>query len=210
MPEITYVSSSTIQMYPYSVDLFERNITESVSGDYGYGISVRKKFFSQNIAFGVSVQFLKITDSDNLTQTFSNDTLTVRARVTEELSVVPLEFKGYFNLPDFTEDLSLFLGGGLGIYYGDRKRTVLNVVSSTVSKNPGISLIVLTGMELSFTKNLSAVFEIEFRQAEYSVSSRYPVSEIKINGTIYDLEQELNSKIFVDGLKLCLGLSYNF
>lgn len=210
IPEVIYVSSSTIQLYPYSQNLFERNLTEEISGGYGYGITLRKNLFLENISFGVSVQFLKITDTDNLTQTFSNDTLTVRARVSEELSVIPLEFTGYFNLPNFSDDLKIFLGGGLGIYYGDRKSTILNVQSTTISKSPGISLIILTGMELSFTKNISAVFNVEFRQAEYSVRSRFPASEITVNGTVFEIEPELNSQIFVDGLKLGLGISYNF
>lgn len=209
-PEVLYVSSSTIQLYPYSQNLYERNLTQEVSGGYGFGVTLRKNLFFENIAFGVSLQFLKIEDSENLSQTFSNDTLSVRARVTEELSVVPLEFTGYFNLPNFSEYLKIFLGGGLGIYYGDRKTTVSNIQSTTISKSPGISLIILTGMEINIAKNFSALFNVEFRQAEYSVSSRFPVSEIKINGTYFDLEPELNSQIFVDGLKIGLGISYNF
>ena len=68
----------------------------------------------------------------------------------------------------------------------------------------------MSGMEFRFSRNISGIFEVKFRQAEYSVQSRYPVSTININGTVFELEQNLNSKVFVDGLKLSLGLSYNF
>lgn len=209
IPEIIYVSSANIQLYPYSTDYFEKNYTEDVDGSYGYGITLRKKVFSHDLSFGISLEFLKITDSE-LTQTFSNDSITVRARVTEELSVMPLEFTGYFNLPNFTENLNIFLGGGIGYYFGDRKRTVLNIQSTTVSKKPGVSFIILSGMEYFFTKEFSGVFEIKFRQAEYSVRSTFPDSQIKINGNYYQIDRELNSKIFIDGLKLSIGISYNF
>jgi hypothetical protein len=65
-------------------------------------------------------------------------------------------------------------------------------------------------MELFFSRELSGVFEIRFRQGEYKVLSKFPVSSVTVNGNIYPLEQNLNSKIFVDGLKLSLGLAYNF
>lgn len=209
IPEVNYVSSATVQLYPYSFDLFERNITDELQGGYGYGISVRKKLFRHDISFGISVEFLSIKDN-SLTQSFFNDSVSYKARVSEELSVIPLEFTGFFNLPKFGEDLNFYIGGGLGIYYGDRKRTVLNVESETVSKEAGYSLVIMSGMEYLLSDKLSGIFEVKFRQAEYRVNSVYPVSSIEINGNVFELEQNLNSKIFVDGLKLSLGLSYNF
>lgn len=209
IPYVSYVSSATIQLYPYSNNLAEKSQIDELTGGYGYGFTVRKKLFREDLTFGISVEYTNIKD-ESLVQTFMNDSLTVRARVTEELTVIPVEFTGYFNLPDFSEDLRIFLGGGLGVYFGDRKRTVLNIESKTVSKKTGFSIVVLSGMEYKFSKQFSGVFEVKFREAEYKVKSEYPVSEIKINGVIYDLDRDLNSKIFVDGLKLSLGISYNF
>lgn len=209
IPEVIYVSSANIQLYPYSTDLFERNFTQDINGNYGYGITIRKRIFSQDFAFGITLENVKIKD-DELTQTFSNDSVTVRARVTEELNVTPLEFTGYFNLPNFTENMNIFIGGGIGIYFGDRVRTVLNLKSTTISKKPGVSLIILSGMEYFFSRQISGVFEVKFREAEYSVKSEFPDSQIRINGIYYDFESELNSNVFVDGLKLSLGISYNF
>jgi hypothetical protein len=209
MPSVEYVSSATVQLYPYSKDIFQRGQTEELNGGYGYGISIRKKLFRQDLSFGITTEFLKIFD-DELTETFENDTIRVKARVSEELWIVPIEFSGYFNIPNFTDDLNIYLGGGLGIYFGDRKRTVLNIESKTISKDPGYSLIILSGMEFLFNKQFSGIFEIRFRQGEYFVRSEFPVSSININGINYPLEKNLNSNIFVDGLKLSLGIAYNF
>lgn len=209
IPEVTFVSSATVQLYPYSPDPFQRNYTDELEGGYGYGFEFRKKLFREDISFGISVEFIKIKDN-SLTQTFYNDSLTVKARVTEELSVIPLEFTGFFNLPRFSEELGFYLGGGLGIYFGDRVRTVLNIQSTTLSKRTGYSFVIMSGMEYKFSNDISGIFELKFRQAEYGVQSKFPVNQINIHGNIFDLEQNLNSKIFVDGLKLSLGLSYNF
>jgi len=65
-------------------------------------------------------------------------------------------------------------------------------------------------MEYYFSRNISGVFEVRFRQGEYKVRSEFPVQGFSINGISYELKQNLNSKIFVDGLNLSLGVAYNF
>jgi len=209
IPHVSFISSSTLQLYALSNDAFQRSQAEEISGGYGYGLSIRKNLFTEDLTFGISIENINIKD-DALTQTFSNDSLTVRARVTEELSVIPVEFTGYFSLPQFADNLEIYLGGGIGVYFGDRVRTILNLQSKTISKKPGYSLVILSGMAYKFTKQFSGIFELKFREAEYTVNSEYSVSEIKINGNYYDLPQELYSSIFVDGLKVSLGISYNF
>ncbi len=209
IPSVIYVSSATIQLNAYSESQFERGVVEELSGGYGYGITIRKKIFNEDLSFGFSTEYVKIYD-DELTQTFSTDSSRARGRVTEELWMVPVEFSGFFNIPNFTEDLEIYLGGGLGVYFGDRVRSIQNIKTTTISKEPSFSFIVLSGMELFFSKQLSGVFEIRFRQGEYSVKSEYPVSSVTVSGVTYPLEKNLNSKIFVDGLKLSLGLAYNF
>lgn len=209
LPSVIYVSSATIQMNAYSKNLYERGETEELDGGYGYGLSIRKKIFNENISIGFTTEYLKIYD-DELTEIFSTETSRIRARVTEELWMMPVELSGYFSIPKFSEDFDIYLGGGVGLYFGDRQRTVLNVTSKTISKEPNFSFVILSGMELFFTKQFSGVFEMRFRQGEYTVKSVFPVSSITANGNTYPLEQNLNSKIFVDGLKLSLGLAYNF
>lgn len=209
IPSVNFVSGASIQLYPYASTLFDRSLTDELSGGYGYSLTLRKRFFREDLSFGVTAEYLKIVD-DELTQTFGNDSFRVRARVTEELVITPVELSGYFNIPDFSEDLRIYLGGGVGAYFGDRKRTVHGIQTETVSRKAGFSFLVLSGMELRFDPHLSGVFEVRFRQGEYSVTSRYPVSSITIGGAEFPLEQNLNSRIYVDGLKLSLGLAYNF
>ncbi len=209
MPSVNYVSSASIQLNAFSADLFEKSQTEELVGGYGYGVSIRKKFFREDLSFGITTEFLKIFD-DELTQTFESDSNRVRTRVSEELWMLPVELTGYFNVPKFTEDLNIYLGGGVGVYFGDRKRTVGNLQSKTISRQSSFSFVILSGIEYLFTNQIAGVFEVRFRQGEYKVKSEFPATSITINGNTYPLEKNLNSKIFVDGLKLSLGVAYNF
>ncbi len=163
MSSVNYVSSASVQLNAFSSDVFERSQTEELLGGYGYGLSIRKNFFTNDLSFGITTEFLKIFD-DQLTQTFESDSTRVRTRVTEELWLLPVEFTGYFNIPKFTDDLNIYLGGGLGVYFGDRKRTVANIQSKTISKEPGFNFVILSGIEYLFTKQIAGVFEIRFRQ----------------------------------------------
>jgi len=131
IPTVNYVSSAVIQLNAFSESAFERSQTEELSGGYGYGLTVRKKVFNEDLAFGLNVNYLYIYDNE-IIQTFQEGESRVRARVTEELWIVPVEFTGYFNIPNFSDDIEVFLGGGLGAYFGDRKRTILNLESKTV------------------------------------------------------------------------------
>ncbi|HQY52274.1 MAG TPA: hypothetical protein PK294_11965 [Ignavibacteria bacterium] len=206
---LNYVSTATIQLNAFSESVFERNKLEYVTGGYGYGILIRKKLFRDEISFGLSAEFVSIVD-DELTQTFSSDSVTIRARVTEKLTMVPIELMGYFNIPEFAEDLQIYFGGGVGVYFGNRQRSLLNIESKTLSKKPGFSLVVTSAMEYFFSRNISGVFEVRFRQGEYQVKSEFLVPQFTINGISYELEQTLNSKVFVDGLNISLGVAYNF
>lgn len=209
MPSVEYVSSASIQLYSNSRDVFLRGLTEQLDGGYGYGISLRKKFFRQDLSFGITTEYLKIFD-DQLSELFESDSVRVRSRVTEELWIVPVEFTGYFNIPNFNEDINIYLGGGFGVYFGDRRRTIANLSTKTISRSPGYSLIVLSGFEVLMSEQFSGVFEVRFRQGEYSVISQFPSSTVTLNGRVYPLEQNLNSTVFVDGLKLSLGVAYHF
>ncbi len=206
---LNYVSSATIQLAPYSADLIERNSSLDIAGGYGYSFSVRTKVFSNDLFFGVTAEFIRIQDN-NAVLTLEGDTSIARIKLTETITSYPVEFTAYFNVPSFQENLNIYLGGGLGLYSGDRKRKLLNFESETISKTFGLSLVVLSGIEYYFEKNFMSFMELRFRSGEYDVKSKFPVSSVTLNGVPYPLDKEMNSKIFLDGLKVSFGLGYRF
>lgn len=206
---LNYVSSATIQLAPFSSDLVERNSSLDISGGYGYSFSIRTKLFRNDLFFGVTAEFIRIQDN-NAILTLEGDTSIARIKLSETITAYPVEFTAYFNVPSFQENLNIYLGGGVGLYSGDRKRKILNFESETISKTFGLSLVVLSGIEYYFEKNFMSFMELRFRDGEYDVKSKFPINSLNINGISYSLGSEMNSKIFLDGLKVSIGLGYRF
>jgi len=204
-----YISSATIQLNPYSTDIIERNITDEVNGGYGYGLSIKKKIISDNIYFSFSTEYLRITDN-SLSTVLENDTNFIPVHVTENIKFVPVEFALYFSLPQALDNLNIFLGGGAGIYFGDRSRRMVGYETITTSKTATVNILVLFGMEYMMDKHISLLLEMRVRQGEFKVSNHFPVDNVTLEGVNYQFQQDLNSKVFVDGLKLSLGIGYTF
>jgi len=205
-----YVTSATIQLNPFLNDPLEQYFSQDLKGGYGFGFSVKKKFFWDNFYVGLSTEYIKITD-DGLSQyIYNNDTNYLNVRVTESVWMVPVELSAIFDLPPITENLKIFLGGGFGLYFGDRKRKMILFETETINRYPKFNLQVLCGMEYRLAKNVSGIFQVCFRQAQFNIHSKFPADRFTYLGYDYYFVQEYNSKIYFDGLKLSLGLGYNF
>lgn len=205
-----YISSATIQFSPFSSDLIQRNSTADTKGGYGYGISIRKRFLLENLFLGLSADYVTINDEDQEEDFVSGKDI-FRVRATEKLTVIPIELTGYFNTPSFDSDLNIYFGGGIGINYGNRTRKIGNVTSETLEKTPGLNLVVLSGFEYLLEKNLSAFLEFRFRSGQYRVNGKYSENSVVIDNFRFPLSnEELNSRIYLDGIKLSLGIGYKF
>ncbi len=206
---LNYVSSATIQLAPYSSDLVERNSSLDIAGGYGYSFSLRTKILRNDLFLGITAEYIKIKD-DNAILVLEGDTSIARIKLSETITAYPIELTAYFNVPSFQDNLNIYLGGGIGLYSGDRVRKIQNFESETISKTFGLSLVVISGIEYYFEKNFMSFMEMRFRDGEYDVKSKFPLSSININGASYPLGKEINSKIFLDGLKISFGLGYRF
>lgn len=203
-----YVSSAMIELNPFSPDIFERNQSIETLGGYGYGLSLKKRILGRNLWLGISAEYVRIKD-DELVEVLENDTSFIKVRVTENLEVLPVEFTFYFNIPTGSETFNLYIGGGLGIYFGDRVRQMLGYQSTTVNRSSFLNIIVLSGFEYFLEKNLSVYLESRFRQGKYRVESTFPISYVTLEGITYPVQDRLNSRIFLDGVKIALGISYH-
>lgn len=207
-----YVSSAQIQDNIRSLDPILRNASTDIKGAFGYGgeLNYTPSFLDHDFTFYISSEYLKIDNSDLILR-FFQDTLSGAVHIEEKLKVLPVELGVKWNLPVGTDNFKIYIGGGAGLYFGDRQRIIAGIFNSeTVSKSPGFSLNILSGMLLYIEKNLAANFEIKFRDANYEVENKFAINYITINGASFALDNPLYSRISVDGVRVSLGLKYNF
>lgn len=207
-----YVSSAQLEDNITSPDPILRNASTDVKGGYGYGaeLNFTPSFLDHGLTFFLSSEYLKI-DQNDLILRFFQDTNSAAVRFEEKLTLIPVELGIKWNLPVGTDNLKIYIGGGGGLYFGDRQRVIGGVFGTqTVSKSPGFSLNILSGILLYLEKNLAANFEIKFRQASYDIQNKFSINSINIRGIDFALANPLFSRVIIDGVRVSLGLKYNF
>lgn len=206
-----YVSSAELQNNIKSNVSFIRDASIELKGGYGYGAEVtyNPDFSGLDILFYLSSEYLKVKD-DGLVLRFENDSAVSNVRFTEEFNMIPLEAGLKWNLPVSSERFKVFIGGGGGIYFGNRTRSVGPYKTSALSRKPGFSMNVLAGLEYFIERNLSFDFEFKFREATFDSEDKFESDLITIGGNIYSLDNPVYSRILVDGTRLSVGIKYHF
>lgn len=207
----TYVSSAELQNDINSPIEFLRDASVELSGGYGGGgeISFNPGFSNLGISFYFSSEYLKVNDNELLMR-LVQDSNNVNIRIAEEYTLIPLEAGLKWRLPVSTERFKIFIGGGAGVYFGDRTRTIGGLQSHTVTKKPGFSMNVLAGLEYFVSGNFSVDFEFKFREASFDNESRFDSDFVYANGYSFRVDNPIYSRFIVDGTRLSAGLKYHF
>ena len=207
----TYVSSAELQNDLGSSISFLRDAMIELKGGYGFGgeLTFNPRFNEVDLVFYLSSEYLKVKD-DELIMRFENDTAVSNVKFIEEYDILPLEAGLKWHLPVSTERFRVFIGGGAGLYFGNRTRTIGPYKTSPVSRKPGFSMNVMAGMEYFFQRNLSLDFEFKFREATFDSKDEFEVDQVTINGNVYDMGNPVYSRVLVDGTRLSLGVKYHF
>jgi len=204
-----YISSATVQLNPFINDPIEKFSSQELGGGYGIGISIKKRMFWDNFYISLSTEYAAIKDNTLDQYLYATDTDYLHVRVTESIWMVPVELSAVFDIPSFADNFKIYLGGGLGLYFGDRKRSMIIFETETINRVPKLNLQVICGMEYKLANNMSAIFQVSFRHAQFNVDSKYPADRFYYEGLNYLFDRELNSKIYMDGLKFSLGIGYS-
>lgn len=206
-----YVSSSELQNNPHSTDPIEKNAMIELDGGFGYGaeIGYNPGIFDSDIMFYVSSEYLKI-DQRDLVLDFDDGTNHYSVGMREEFYMIPVEAGLKWPLPVSSEEFKIYIGGGAGMYFGDRKRTISYLQSSTINKIPGFSLNILAGVEYFVARNLSANLELKFREANFDVESKFNSNRIIIEDAEFELTNPFYSRLLAEGVRISAGFKYHF
>jgi hypothetical protein len=179
-----------------------------LNGTYGYGAEINYKppLNHWDLIFYLSLEYLKFSQ-DNFGLPL-NDSMDIG--ISEQFTVIPVEFGVKWNLPIGSDNWKIYIGGGGGVYFGKETRSILYLQSSQINSKPDFSLNILSGVDYYLDKNFSANLELKFREAAFDSESRFSSSTVTVNGSEFQLENPFYSRFIADGVRVSLGFKYYF
>ena len=208
----TYISSFELQNDVRSPDPIKRAAVLELKGSYGYGaeFNYKPQIFNFDLIFFISTEYIKSTDKELIFRLQNNDTDGVNVRMEETVQMLPVEAGVKWQLPVGSNSFKIFMGGGAGIYFGDRTRKIGSFTTRTLDKTPGYSVNILAGIDFYVVRNISLTGMLKFREGYWDVQNKFEVDAFTVNGITYPIENPFYSRLIADGVRLSLGLKYNF
>ena len=204
-----YTTSADIFLNPNSSDPVVRNQPFTLEDIFSYGLDLRYRF-SESVLFGISSEYI------NKTKTASNMIVFVGSQVLrvdaeDGFQLIPVEVTGYYYLPFSTENFKFVMGGGLGYYYGKFTRKFAGSETVVQKRKFSTGIHVSASMDYMILQNVSARFELKFRDPEFKTISKYSITEVNYNGnTVFLSDEDFETKVNVNGITFILGLVYQF
>ena len=196
-------TSSLIYVTPEAADPVEQGNTFDLTGTFGYGAELRYRFPESNLALGISTDFIRSRGSSTL-----NGTL---IPTQDGYTAVPVEMTGYFIIPLSGEYFGVYMGGGAGVYFGNRTYSIAGVEAATVSNTPGFAIHVLGGISYRFWGSFRGTFEMKFRDLQFQSVDVFNTRVIRYRDTIVQVStQPFTSRVETDGIVLQVGIAFSF
>lgn len=203
-----YTTSAEIFLNPNSSNSEVRNKSFTLENIWNPGIDFRYRFTNEFI-LGLNIEYIRKTAyAPNLTAFIGNQVFVFE--VEDGLSAIPIELTAHYYFPFSTEDFKFIMGGGLGYYIGEFVRKFQGVDLEITQRKFALGFHVSASMDYIIIENLSARFEMKFRNPQYTVTSKYSKTEVTYQGNVIQLpENAFDTKVDIDGLTFILGLVIN-
>jgi hypothetical protein len=198
-------TSSRIFTNPNSPDLFQRNEYFAVEDFYGYGFEVRYRLPESNIALSLSADIIEATTDRPPVQISTSRSIPM----SDGYRVVPVELTGYFIIPVSTQSFGVYMGGGVGMYFGSRLLTIGATEIPTVESGRGAGIHVLGGVSYQFTPWFSFHGEMKFRDVQFSTVNQSSSATIRYNGTTINVGR-YESEVHTEGIVFQLSTMFHF
>ena len=203
-----YTTSAEIFLNPNSSNSEVRNKSFTLENIWNPGVDIRYRL-TQEFILGLNIEYVKKTAyAPNLTAFIDNQVFVFE--VEDGLSAIPIELTAHYFFPFSTEDFKFMMGGGLGYYIGEFVRKFQGVDLEITQRKFALGFHVSASMDYIIIENLSARFEMKFRNPQYTVTSKYSQAEVTYQGNVIQLpENAFDTKVDIDGLTFILGLVIN-
>lgn len=191
---------------PRASDPVARSEATSITDFFGYGLEVRYHVPGTLLAVGFSADRI-------VSQQTSDVRLGGGRTVPEEEGyvLIPVELTGYFIIPITDGPLGVYMGGGVGMYYGERRYTLAGASAASTGSSPGFGIHVLGGVQYRFSEAFSLALELKFRDAQFEATNAFSAPSVRYGATQVTLPgKPFESSIHTDGMVIQLGAAYSF
>lgn len=196
-------TSSRVFTDPNSPDVIERNQYLALEDFFGYGVELRYQIPESNIALGLSADYIRAKNDRSIT------IVSTLVPIEDGYRVVPVELTGYFLIPLSGPTFGVYMGGGVGAYFGNRVYKVGDTDAPTTSTENGYGIHVLGGVSYRFTGWFSLDAEMKFRDLQFKTSNQFVSSTVIYKDVVVPVEP-LDASIHTDGVVFQLGTVFNF
>ncbi len=197
---------TSLYLNPNSPDPVERAQSLDLVDFFGSGIEIKYLIPRSSIAVGISADYLRFQESNPITVSFRTT-----VPVEDGYTAIPVEATGYFIIPASGQTVKVFIGGGVGVYFGRRQYTLAGVEAPVTDTRPGFGIHVLAGLSYYFMDWLSLNGEMKFRDLQFHSTNAFRTSRIPYQGSFITVSQTpFESSVQTDGIVFQLGVGVSF
>jgi hypothetical protein len=188
-----------------SPDPVARARSYAIENILGAGIEFRFFPTETHLAFGLSADYLRARNPVQV----SGIPSTIPAE--DGFRVIPVELTGYFLLPLSGSSFGVYMGGGVGGYFGRRMYRIAGVDAVPLDQGSGFGIHVLGGMEVRLFNHLSLLGEMKFRDVQFQTTTGFPVAQTVYDGIPVNLDRQPRvSTVHVDGVVFQIGTAFSW
>jgi hypothetical protein len=202
----TFTTSSKLFHHPNDPDEQLRSEFLPFDDLFSAGVDFRRSFSDLRLQIGLSIEYLTTTN------VFDLPAGTATLRVTDGFTVYPVELTGYFHIPVGSEKIKLFMGGGGGMYVGERVFEYNGVYARPTEHPLGFGIHIVSGMEYFLNPLVSVRGDIKFRDVQFQTTNRFSPGAVVADPSFAYVggTSPFSSRISVDGMAMHVGVAYHF
>ncbi len=191
---------------PAASDPFARAQSVSFTDFFGYGAELQYHIPGTTLSIGLSADYI---ESKTTRAIVASAQRIVPAD--DGYRVIPVELTGYFRIPITDGSFGVFMGGGVGAYFGKREYRLAGLDAASSGSHAGYGIHVLGGVSYQFTDRFSLTAEMKFRDAQFEATNSFPVPQVRYGDILVTLPQKpFESSIHTDGMVFQLGAAFSF
>ncbi len=204
-----YTTTSRLFTNPEGEDEIARSRHNSLDHIFGYGFDVRHEIPGLQLTLGLSVEYLEKSGDFFTVYTDGDDRFFIPT--VDGYRVLPIELTGYFTVPFSSERLRFYIGGGAGIYIGERLYEIAGVNAEPDTRTIYPSIHVISGIDYYIFHRTAIRAELKFRDPDIETKNTFTDSVVNYGGREFPLpEGAVPGRINVDGMVFMIGLVFSF